>query len=398
MLQKALPIFLIFIVACSYNGHDNDSSSIKPQPDFKQQNLVITPTILLHTEEWPSIEDDLDFDWMLLALDRQIQKFERMRSSRQIKLGSIVYEFDVFLKSLVKYRSLVMHYKVCQMNRARIFCRAQFAKSLKHYFHMFAPVEKGKIKKALFTAYHTPVIKASLIQSEEYPAGIHLKPIEEDLRTQTRNAINFGGALKGSPYEALYMQDYFDQYLLHVQGGGKVFYQDFNGSIKSKYLNYNGTNSQPFRFISIYMRDKGYIEDPSVRSQREFLEENPDKQEEIYAYSPSYVYFSLSDEPPHGSDAVSLTDKRSIATDYRIYKMKGLLTYVQTQRPIKKAGGGVDWVPMSRFMIDHDTGGAIRGPARGDLYFGESDYAAWVATQMKKRGYKYFLALKPNYL
>jgi len=393
-------LIALFLVSCS--SQKQESNLLNPTAEPTQEkgdtaSVVKTPTVLLLSEEWPKIEDDLDHEWMILALDRQIAKFKRMKSNSRIKLGSIVYSFDVFLTSLEKYRALVANYRLCQITINRLSCKAHFARSVKKYFHMFAPVEKGEIKKAFFTAYHTPQIQASLVKSKTFNVGIHLKPIEDSLRTSTRNQINFEAALEGTSYEAMYMEDQFDQYLLHIQGGGKVLYKDFDGQIKTKYLNYDGTNQQSLRFISKYMKEKGYIKDLSVASQRRFLAANPEKQREIYSYSPSYVYFKFSDEPPHGNDAVSLTDNRSIATDYRIYKLKGLLTYVQTERPIKDAGK-VKWIPMNRFMIDHDTGGAIRGPARGDLYFGETKYAAWVATQMKRRGYKYFLALKPEYL
>ena len=145
------------------------------------------------------------------------------------------------------------------------------------------------------------------------------------------------------------------------------------------------SNGRAFRFISIYMRNKGYISDLSNESQRAYLNAHPEKWREIYDYDPSYVFFKLTDTPPNGNDAVSLTDNRSMATDSKLYAAKGLLSYVQTQKPSRE-GNHDRWDDFSRFLIDHDTGGAIQGASRADLYFGEDDYAAYVANILKSNG------------
>jgi membrane-bound lytic murein transglycosylase A len=393
MLQKNIIVLLLILVACS------DSSSSDPfrEPIYNANEVVRTPTVLLTAEEWPTIQDDLSLEGMELAIDRQLVKFARVTNGSPIKLGHITYEFKVFKKSLEVFLRDVRATKEClRRSGQRAACFAELEVKLKDKFHIFAPVVEGAIPQTFFTAYHTPLIQASLSKTADYKVGIHLKPAEEHLRALTRNQINFEDRLQGTPYEAMYMKDHFDQYLLHIQGGGKVVYRDSRGNIHSKYLNYDGTNGQPFRFISVYMRDQGYITDLSNNSQRSFLNANPQKWNEIYNYTPSYVYFKFAEEPPHGNDAVSLTDNRSIATDYRIYKSKGLITFVKAKKPIAINSSTVH--NFSRFYIDHDTGGAIRGAARADLYFGEDDYAAFVASQLKVNGEMFFLALKPELL
>ena len=151
------------------------------------------------------------------------------------------------------------------------------------------------------------------------------------------------------------------------------------------------------------MMSKGYISDSSIAEQRDFLEAHPEKWEEIYSSCPSYVYFKITDHPPYGNDAVPLTDRRSIALDSKLYAFKGMITFVKSRRPQdiwsdnqKAACREVPYKEFSRFFIDQDTGGAIRGKGRADLYFGESNYAKHASALMKERGEIYFLILKDD--
>ena len=89
---------------------------------------------------------------------------------------------------------------------------------------------------------------------------------------------------------------------------------------------------------------------------------------------------------------VSLTDNRSIATDYRRYSLKGTLSFIRGQRPNPVGESG--FRVFSRFMIDQDTGGAIKGNARADIYFGEGAYAEKAANSVNNRGQMFFLLKK----
>jgi membrane-bound lytic murein transglycosylase A len=159
------------------------------------------------------------------------------------------------------------------------------------------------------------------------------------------------------------------------------------------------------------MKEKGMISDLSVESQRRYLDAHPEKWREIYGYCPSYVYFKVTSTPPLGSDSVPLTDNRSMATDRTIYSEKGLIGFVSAKRPTEdgkwkasnsetigdrrtESQGKLPFRTFSRFFLDQDTGGAIRGRLRADLYFGEGDYAGEVAHSLKNYGDMYFLMLR----
>src|SRR5690606_6690224 len=163
------------------------------------------------------------------------------------------------------------------------------------------------------------------------------------------------------------------------------------------YLSYDGKNSRSFQMIYKYMLEKGYLEpgNAGIPGQRKFLEENPDKEEEIFGSCPSYVYFKESKEEPVGLNNIPLTEGRSLAIDSRIYKTMGLINFVRTVKASHTEDNGtVKKVPFSRFFIAQDTGGAIRGNARCDLYFGYGPQAELTAYSMNEKGEQYFLVLK----
>src|SRR5439155_26106132 len=112
------------------------------------------------------------------------------------------------------------------------------------------------------------------------------------------------------------------------------------------------------------------------------------------AYNESYVFFRFLQEGPLGSLEVPITPGRSVATDARIFP-KGALAFIATQKPVVDSSGQLTgWQPFSRFVLNQDTGGAIRGPQRVDLYFGSGAEAEAAAGFMNSQGKLYFLSLK----
>jgi membrane-bound lytic murein transglycosylase A len=116
----------------------------------------------------------------------------------------------------------------------------------------------------------------------------------------------------------------------------------------------------------------------------------------ILEHNESYVFFRLLENGPLGSLEVPVTPGRTIATDARLFP-KGAIAFVQTQIPIIDAAGQLTgWRPISRFVLNQDTGGEIRGYQRADLYFGTGDEAGALAGFMNSQGKLYFLILKSN--
>ena len=127
---------------------------------------------------------------------------------------------------------------------------------------------------------------------------------------------------------------------------------------------------------------------------RQWLADHPEETNDILNTNPSYVFFKTGPEGPYGSLSVRLTPGRSMATDYRLFP-RGALAFVQTEKPLVTMDGQIhEWTPMLRFVLNQDTGGAIRGPGRADIFWGHGSYAEIAAGYMQHPGALYFLVLK----
>jgi membrane-bound lytic murein transglycosylase A len=132
----------------------------------------------------------------------------------------------------------------------------------------------------------------------------------------------------------------------------------------------------------------------SMQRLRQYLLDHPEEQSEIFSYNESYVFFRFLEEGPLGSLEVPLTPGRSLATDSRLFP-KGALAFIITEKPVIDAAGRLaGWQPFARFVLNQDTGAAIRGPQRADLYFGTGFEAEAGAGYMNRQGKLYFLSLK----
>jgi len=131
---------------------------------------------------------------------------------------------------------------------------------------------------------------------------------------------------------------------------------------------------------------------------REYLHNHPDEIEDVFNYNPSYVFFKIEPDGPLGNINVRLTPGRSIALDSKLFP-PAALAYINTKKPlIDSAGNITGWSDFSRFALNQDTGGAIRGPGRSDLFWGNGMYAEIAAGHMQHKGNLYFLVLKPDAL
>lgn len=375
---------------------DESNFSAEEKKDF------ITPTKKLSANQYPVFTDDIGFAMMELAIQRQLERYRRFPAQGTIKFGSTKYPLSHVTKTLSAFLELTQATRACIAEAPALAetCFEFLNAEIHDRFDVYAPnltkddPRNDQEKSTFFTSYYTPTLRGSRVRGGEFRHGIYELPGTEALKKSTRVQIHFEDRLEGKNLSTFYVTDLFELYLLHVQGGGRIVYEE-DGQQKSKYVHYNGTNGQSFRFISKYMIEKGYISDPKIESQRDFLLKHPEKEREIYEYCPSYVYYAEKDFPATGSGGVSVTNGRSIATDWRHYGYKGLLTFIEAQRPTEDSTPeNVVYKDFSRFMLDQDTGGAITGKARVDIFHGEDKYAEIAAFNTQHTGNLYYLMLK----
>lgn len=204
------------------------------------------------------------------------------------------------------------------------------------------------------------------------------------------------GPLANRGLELVWVDNVIDAFFLHIQGSGRVQMDD--GRLIR--VGYAGTNGRSYKAIGQILIDEGKIphEEMTMPRLRQWLMDHPKEQQRIFFANASYVFFREMAVDAVGNINVPLTKDRSIATDHRLFP-KGAPGILYTTLPIMGADGKsvTGWRPETRFIVNQDTGGAIRGPGRVDLFFGFEENIEYQAGVMKQNGSKfYFIAPIPE--
>ena len=271
----------------------------------------------------------------------------------------------------------------------------------------------GWKSKGQLTGYYEPLLEASLTPDPDYPVPLHGNPGDQvtiDLGKfrESLEGTTFTGRLEGStvvPYhtreeivggaladkglEIIWVKDPINAFFLQVQGSGRARLAD--GSFVG--VGYAGKNGHAYTSIGKVLVETGAmnLEDVSLQSIRAWLEDNPDQADILLNKNASYVFFRLLEDGdgPFGSAGAALTAERSIAVD-RKYIPLGLPLWISGNAPDPDNPTG-DAVPLRRLFVAQDTGGAIKGEMRADLFFGFGDRAEIMAGHMNNQGEFYLL-------
>jgi len=327
--------------------------------------------------------DDLDFRDLDKAIQRQIDAYDTtIKLKGRIVFGSVAFNRSVLRDSLVLFQEIARQTSECLTANAKPVCMGRFNEALHKRFRVFTP-SSGPTR---FTAYYSPDFTGSLKPADRFKTPLYSAPKDPALRESSREDITYNGVLKGLGLECAWIDaDLFELYSLQIEGGGRIHLVDpKTGATTTKYITYDGKNTKPLRFFSKLMVEHGWIQptDMSYSTQHRYFLDHPEIQRTLYAESPSYVYFTLSDEEPLGVDSIPLTERRSLAFDPAFFPVSGILNFVRL------TVGGKD---ITRFMLGQDIGGAIKGAARADLYFGFGDEARIAAESLAGQGKQYFL-------
>lgn len=272
----------------------------------------------------------------------------------------------------------------------------------------------GVNQDAFFTGYYEPSLRGSRKRGGAYQTPLLMRPkdlIDVDLggfrdewkgkriggrlagnRLEPypdRGAIE-RGALAGRRLELLWVDDPVDAFFLHIQGSGRVVMPD--GSVVR--VGYGGQNGRSYVAIGKVLIERGELtkDRVSMQSIRQWLVDHPSEAAALLDENPSYVFFRKLEGPgPLGTQGVPLTPGRSLAVD-RQFLALGTPIYLDTLAP--SAQPGAPDQPLQRLVIAQDTGGAITGPLRGDVFWGPTEEAAEIAGRMKHRGRMWVLVPK----
>jgi membrane-bound lytic murein transglycosylase A len=266
----------------------------------------------------------------------------------------------------------------------------------------------GETQEGLFTGYYEASLRGSRTQGGAYLTPLHARPddlvmvnlgqFREELKGQRIAGRVVDGNLK--PYEdraaivsgnwphndkiLAWVDDPVDAFFVQVQGSGVVQMED--GSAMR--IGYDGQNGHIYYAIGKELIKRGHLTKDHVSMQaiREWLAANPAEAVEIMNTNRSYVFFrTLEKEGPEGGEGVVLTPERSLAVDHSKIPY-GVPVWVDIAPPMEGAE------KLNRLMIAQDTGGAIRGAVRGDVFWGYGERAEAMAGPMKSKG-RYWLLL-----
>jgi membrane-bound lytic murein transglycosylase A len=191
--------------------------------------------------------------------------------------------------------------------------------------------------------------------------------------------------------EIVWVDDPIEAFFLQIQGSGRVRLP--TGEMLR--IGYADQNGHPYASIGRYLVDQGELplEQASMQGIQAWARANPARVVELLNQNPSYVFFRMDMGPSLGNIGVPLTPGRSIATDSKLFP-RGALAIISTLKPVIENGAIMEWVPFTRFVLNQDAGGAIKGPGRVDLFWGRGPEAEVAAGYMQQEGELYFLIRK----
>lgn len=290
----------------------------------------------------------------------------------------------------------------CKSGRTKKFYQnlcteAQSVEDAKEFFlENFEPYEiytKDGKREGLLTGYYEPYLRGSLTKHGKYKYPVYATP--KDLINVELGSIypklkhyRLRGRLEGGklvPYYTrkdaqnleldaeviCYVDNKVDLFFLEVQGSGRVLL-DNN---QTMYIGYGNQNGHRYRSIGKYLVQQGEIplEDISLQSIRAWFEKNPDRVDEVLNYNDSLVFFRKKDQAATGSLGLELTPKRSIAVDRKYIPLGSMLYCDASQEDTE----------FSHIVQAQDTGGAIKGAVRADMFLGFGDDAREIAGGLK---------------
>jgi len=397
--MKKLYLAALILAVCLFSGCTTEKAGVQ-QPVIALTKLPLS--------SYPQFQDDLNYEGLKEAIRNSLVYLKRIPADRAFQFGADSFTAAHIIKSLEHFLSFIEKKPTSQ--DISEFIRADYL--------VYQSVGGKKDGKVLFTGYFEPILDGRKTEDNEYSYPVYGEP--EDLAVvdlslfsselkgkkivgrvegktfvpyHDRQEIDEQGVLEGKAPVLAYLKDPVSLCFLHIQGSGKVVFPDK----RIINLKYHSKNGRPYRSIGQKLIDMGKITTTEMSMQKiyEYLHAHPEDVSKVLNYNPSYVFFSISDDGPFGALNVKITPNRSLAIDRSLFPLS-VLSFIEVQKPVVDSTRGItQWTDCTRFMLNQDTGGAITGPARADIFWGNGAYAEIAAGHLKHRGNLYVLILKP---
>jgi membrane-bound lytic murein transglycosylase A len=356
----------------------------------------------------PEFRDDMDSDSLTLAVRTNIEYLDRLGPETVFHYGPHDFTRKQLRESQEAFLDLL----------AKGLDPDHLSREIGKKFRVYRATGRVGDRRVLFTGYYEPIYEGSLAPDETFRYPLYRAPddlirIDLSLFSEKFKGENIIARIEGKkvlPYysryqieaervlerkqlEIVWLKDPLDVAFLHIQGSGRLRLPDG----KDLLVHYQASNGRPYRSIGRYMIERGFLarEEMSMQAIRRYLTENPAVIDEVLNYNPSYVFFQQVEKGPLGSLGILLTPGRSVALDPKIFP-GGALGFISCQKPsVNDQGDIIGWTKFSRFVVNQDSGGAIKGAGRADIFWGSGPYAELTAGHLQHEGDLYILIKKP---
>lgn len=402
--MKIIIIFVILISGCARSSLKSSNQVMRKIDNFDK--------VL--------IEDDLGYPSLLVALEENIKFIsEKLPSDHIFYFGPREISKDKYVSAL---NDLLVDGK-------NDLSGEKFKQKLKSKFEAYEVYGTENWGQVFITSYFEPVIMGSKKPDKKYSKPIYgtpkdlvaidldsfipIKPELEEILNKPMEQRSKKNILRGRIYkddrsgassvsayfsradvdekglkkeaEVLAWVDPVDAFFLEIQGSGVVKFK--NG--QEIHVGYAAQNGHPYVAIGKFMPSTIPKDKVSMQVIESYLRSLPEVDaKKLMQMNPSYVFFQKVDKAGVTFLGSKVINGRTIATDKSLFP-KGALAYLTFDKPIfdsKEADEPSSFLKSSRFVLDQDTGGAIRGPGRVDLFWGRGDEAKQVAGVMKSQG------------
>ncbi len=331
---------------------------------------------------------------LLEALGYSLAWFDKPSSQEYFPMGEVAHAQA--WASVYAFRSLVVEGGG----------ESQLADRLKSEFDFYSSVGGDGRGSVLFTGYYSPVFRASRTRTDEYRYPLFRRPDDLVVNSASgevlgrrigerivvypdRAEIETSGMLAGT--ELVWLLDRFEAYLIHVQGSAALALPD--GS--TLHAGYDGNNGHAYSSVSLQLVADGKLprDQLSLDEVRDYFARHPEDLDPYLRHNARFIFFKedTAGNWPAGSLGVRVTAMRSLATDKDVFPPGGVVLAVTAASAV---GGGTR--RFTQFMLDQDTGGAIRSAGRADIYYGIGREAEALAGGQYAEGRLYYLFLKPE--
>lgn len=392
---------LLILVVCA-------SCAPTPKPIVREPALARIPA-----GQYPRFVDNAAYEQLGRSIEMSLVYLRKRPAQKEIRFGVDSYTVAHLIQSLEVFAGIIAHRPtVEELNRLigehfLVYCAAGRATG------------DGGTRQVLFTGYYEPILNGSRVRSERYPVAVHSRPADlveidlssfaQDLKGRRivgqytgrtvvpypdRQQIRQDAAFNRKAAPIAWLRDEVDLFNLMVQGSGKIVLDD--GEMFD--VHFAGSNGRIYRSIGRLLIEQGKIskDKMSMQAIRNYLKAHPKEADAVMDHNPRYIFFERIEEGPLGALGVSLTPNRSLAVDRQLFPMAAL-AYIALPTPrVDEMGHLEGWQSHHGFVLAQDTGSAITGPGRADLFWGHGAKAETAAGHLKHDGRLYFLVLKPS--